>query len=448
MSKTSFIVVSILIMVCSVLFLSSCSSGGSEAPDVKPESPVQSPATEATDQKTAEAEAVNQNTAAKTEDQNTAGAEAAEQNAAGAEAVPDSGLTLEKLKAKAEELGYEVTSIEGYQPVDSIKPENGFYVHYSDSNSDAFIPVFEFGSPDDALKYAEGVNSAGYNLCIVNGRFITMAGAQYGIVTNDAQADFLANLLESEVMAAPKIAGSPVIPPAGDYAGACKQIDSIRNVLNTLVNRTVLIHDKSAAEDKNFSAAFISFNMLSSGNLGFTATLSEDEASRDAMAQMWTSFGVTDMKIERTAPHTYELTGTRAGMETPFLIRCMFAPSSGSLRLAEMDGDRAVELFEYVPLGGDTYAFQTINERAVVKYQGGQITDFTFSLLKSGTAAYSPDADGIYDKTGLDAAWVTAAGEDLFEQLVTYDGTILKIYAESFFTGSRITADINVPQNP
>ena len=300
----------------------------------------------------------------------------------------------------------------------------------------------------DALKYAEGVNSAGYNLCIVNGRFVTMTGTHYGVVTNDAQADFLAGLLESKVMEAPKISGSPVIPPASDYTGACKQADTVRNVLNTLVNRTVLTHDKSAAEDKNFSAAFISFNMLSSGNLGFTATLSEDEASRDAMAQMWTSFGVTDMKIERTAPHTYELTGTRAGMETPFLIRCMFAPTSGALRLVEMDGDRAVELFEYVPLGGDTYAFQTISERAVVKYQGDRITDFTYSLLKSENALYSPDVDGIYDKTGLDAAWVTAAGEDLFEQLVTYDGTILKIYAESFFTGSRITADINVPQNP
>ncbi|OPZ48076.1 MAG: hypothetical protein BWY95_01064 [Bacteroidetes bacterium ADurb.BinA104] len=429
MSKASLIVVSILIIVCSVLFLSSCSAGGSEAPDAKPAAPAQATAAEAADENTAESEAEQQSTAE-------------------AEAVPDSGLTLEKLKAKAQEHGYEVTPVEGYQLTDSIKPEDGFNLHYVDDNSDAFVPVFEFSSSDDALKYAGGVNSAGYNLCIVNGRFVTMTGTQYGVVTNDAQADFLAGLLESEVMAAPKISGSPVIPPAGDYAGACKQIDSVRNVLNTLVNRTVLTHDKSAAEDKNFSAAFISFNMLSSGNLMFTATLNEDEASRDAMAQMWTAFGVTDMKIERSAPHTYELTGTRAGMETPFLIRCMFEPSSGALRLAEMDGDRVAELFEYVPLGGDTYAFQTISERAVVTYQGGQITGFTYSLLKSETAVYSLDADGIYDKTGLDAAWVTSAGEELFEQLITYDGTILKIYAESFFTGSRITADINVPQNP
>lgn len=439
MSKTSLKVVSILIIVCSVLFLSSCSAGGSEAPDAKPAAPAQAPATEAADQNTAESEAVNQDAAA---------AETEQQNTTEAEAVPDSGLTLEKLKAKAQEHGYEVTPVEGYQLTDSIKPEDGFNLHYVDDNTDGFVPVFEFGSSDDALKYAEGVNSAGYNLCIVNGRFVTMTGTHYGVVTNDAQADFLAGLLESKVMEAPKISGSPVIPPASDYTGACKQADTVRNVLNTLVNRTVLTHDKSAAEDKNFSAAFISFNMLSSGNLMFTATLSEDEASRDAMAQMWTSFGVTDMKIERTAPHTYELTGTRAGMETPFLIRCMFAPTSGALRLVEMDGDRAVELFEYVPLGGDTYAFQTISERAVVKYQGDRITDFTYSLLKSENALYSPDADGIYDKTGLDAAWVTSAGEDLFEQLVTYDGTILKIYAESFFTGNRITADINVPQNP
>jgi len=435
MSKTSLKVASILITVCSGLFLSSCSTGGSEAPDVKLISPVQAPATEAADQNTAEAEAVNQNTAAETE----------QQNAAEAEAVLDSGLTLEKLKAKAEELGYEITPNEGYQLTGSIKPEDGFNLHYVDDNSDTFIPVFEFGSPDDALRYAGGVNAAGYNLCIVNGRFVTMTGAQYGVVMNDAEAAFLAGLLESEVMAAPNISGSPVISQASDYASACKQIDTVKNALNTLVNRTVLTHDKSAASDKNFSAAFISFNMLSSGNLMFTATLSEDEASRDAMAQMWTAFGVTDMKIERTAAHTYELTGVRAGMETPFLIRCMFEPSSGALRLVEMGGDSVIELFEYVPLGGDTYAFQTISERALVTYQGGQITGFTYSLLKSETAVYNSEADSIYDKSGLDTAWVTAAGEDLFGQLITYDGTILKIHAESFFTGSRVTADISVP---
>jgi len=144
--------------------LSSCSAGGSEAPDAKPAAPAQATAAEAADENTAESEAEQQSTAE-------------------AEAVPDSGLTLEKLKAKAQEHGYEVTPVEGYQLTDSIKPEDGFNLHYVDDNSDAFVPVFEFSSSDDALKYAGGVNSAGYNLCIVNGRFVTMTGAQYGIVT-------------------------------------------------------------------------------------------------------------------------------------------------------------------------------------------------------------------------------------------------------------------------
>jgi hypothetical protein len=184
--------------------------------------------------------------------------------------------------------------------------------------------------------------------------------------------------------------------------------------------------------------------MLTSGNLAFTSYLSENEDDRNIMAQIWTGFGVSNMKIERTAAHTYELTGIRAGMDAPFLIRCAFDQASDSLRLVETDGDRVIELFEFVPLGGDTYAFQTISERAVITYREGKITAFAYSLLKSGADGYDPDTDGIYTKGGLNEAWVMELGEDGYQQLVTYDGAVLKIHAESFFTGKLVSADISL----
>ena len=185
--------------------------------------------------------------------------------------------------------------------------------------------------------------------------------------------------------------------------------------------------------------------MLTSGNLGFTSYLSENEDDRNMMHQIWTGFGVKDMEITRTAAHTYEVTGIRAGMPDPFLISCAFDPQSGSLRLVETNGEFVSELIEFVPLGEDRYAFQTLSERAVITYKDSEITAFAYSLLKSEMAGYDPESDGIFKKTGLNEEWVMAAGENSYSQRVTYDGTVLKIHAESFFTGSIVSADISVP---
>ena len=237
-----------------------------------------------------------------------------------------------------------------------------------------------------------------------------------------------------------------IIVPASDYPGAVKQVGILTNILNTLVNRTVLTHDKSAPPDKNFSAAYIDFRMLTSGNLGFTSYLSENEDDRNMMHQIWTGFGVKDMEITRTAAHTYEVTGIRAGMPDPFLISCAFDPQSGSLRLVETNGEFVSELIEFVPLGErQVTLFKHYPNVPVITYKDSEITAFAYSHLKSETAGYDPESDGIFKKTGLNEEWVMVAGENSYSQRVNYDGTVLKIHAESFFTGSIVSADISVP---
>lgn len=432
----------LILLVCFGLFLSSCSKTRNKAPAGKPSPSVQVTAPENADKKTAEAVTRAPTVKPSPTIQATAPEKVVQNTPTPA---ADSGLTLEGLKAEAIRLGYEVTPIEGYQLMDEPKPSDGFNIHYKDENSDSYIPVFEFGSPAQALEYARNVNESGYDLCIVNGPFVTMTKAQYGVVMIDAEAAFLAGLLKSEVMAPPPVSGEPIIVPASDYPGAVKQVGILTNILNTLVNRTVLTHDKSAPPDRNFSAAYIDFRMLTSGNLGFTSYLSENEDDRNMMHQIWTGLGVKDMEITRTAAHTYEVTGIRAGMPDPFLISCAFDPQSGSLRLVETNGEFVSELIEFVPLGEDRYAFQTLSERAVITYKDSEITAFAYSLLKSEMAGYDPESDGIFKKTGLNEEWVMAAGENSYSQRVTYDGTVLKIHAESFFTGSIVSADISVP---
>jgi hypothetical protein len=75
-------------------------------------------------------------------------------------------------------------------------------------------------------------------------------------------------------------------------------------------------------------------------------------------------------------------------------------------------------------LGNDRYAFQTLNERAIVVYKDGVISSLAYSLKpRSSEFAYSPEADNIFpDGTGADDAWVLASGKDAFEQLIVYDG--------------------------
>jgi len=401
----------VLFLVCSVIFLCACNKTNKGASGTK----TGSTTTEAASKSTTTKATATQSTTTKAEVTQSTTTQAIVTQSTTTKAA-DSGMTLEKLKAEAKRLGQEVTDIVEIQMMSTPKPVAGFNVHYVDEYSDSFIPVYEFSSSADALVFAEDVNKSGYNLCVVNDRFLSFVSTQYGVVMNDAEAAFVTELLQSELMAFSKEAESPVITSASDYKGAAEQAGALKDALNTFVNNNVLTHDKTAPEDKNFSANFISFNLVSSVNLSFTSNLSEKQEDRDFVVQLWSMFGVKDMKADRTAPHTYELTGVRVGVPTPFLIRCEYDPSTGSLRLVEYDGDNIYELFEFVPLSGDTYAFQTKNERAILTYRDDKIISFTYSLLKSDEDKYAPDTNGIFKNNNLDEAWVTAAGEDHFEQ--------------------------------
>ena len=166
----------------------------------------------------------------------------------------------------------------------------------------------------------------------------------------------------------------------------------------------------------------------------------------DAVIQTWELYGCTDVKISHDKPHEYVMTGTRAGMDAPFAIHCVYSPEQDSISLLDKDEEELLEFFEYVPLGNDRYAFQTLYERAIVSYQDGEITSLSYSLKpRSFEYAYSPETDNIYpDGMGADDAWVFAAGKDVFEQTIVLDGANLQISAEDF-TGEEYTYDMRVP---
>lgn len=354
----------------------------------------------------------------------------------------DTGLTLEGIKKAAQESGYSVEVIDERQMSNEPKPVDGFNLVYTDEYSYSNIPILEFKDVNDARIYANLVNEKGYQLCIVNGKFLTMTNAQYGINLNDNEMKLLETLLESKVMEYKEPAPVLLIP-AKDFAGAYLNREAIYKALDKLVNKSVLLNDKATSMENRISASFVSFTLLPSGDLSFVSNLSEDQVQLDAIVQLWESFGVKDMKLKHETAHDYILTGSRMGVDTAFEIHCSFAPETGALRLIDTDGGEVLEFYEFVPLGGDKFAFQTLYERGIVEYKDGKIVFFVYSLNKRDKAlAYNTDSDGIYGKSvEINEAWVSNAGEDNYEQFISYNGTTLKIAADSFI-GDRLIIEL------
>ena len=358
-------------------------------------------------------------------------------------ATADSGLTLDSIKKAAQDAGYAVEAVQDFQLINGLKPVGGFNLVYKDENNESHIPVFEFKNPDEADAYAKQVNEAGYNLCIMNGKYLTMTSAEYGVPVNDKEKNVLETLLNSKVME--YTAASPVqLSSAKDYAGAYLQIDAICKALDELINKSILLHDKAASEGERISDKVIVAAPISSMDLAFTSSLSENQTQLDAVVQVWEMFGSTDVKLEHPAAHNYVLTGKRNGRDTTFEIKCSFDPATGSMCLVDTDGGEAFDLFEFVPLGGDKYAFQTLDSRAIVEYKDGKVLSFVFSLNKTDKAlVYNSDSDAIYGKgVAVDEAWASKAGEDSYERFISYDGTKLKIVANSFM-GERVKEEID-----
>lgn len=356
----------------------------------------------------------------------------------------DSGMTLDEIKKAAQNAGYEIEEIQGMQINRDPKPVAGFNVVYKDENNEAHIPVFEFMNAADALTYAKQVNEAGYNLCIINGKFLTTTGAKYGVTVNDKEKEVLEALLKSKVME--YVESSPA--PANyskDYAGTYSQINAICTALDKLVNRSALLYDKTLSNDDPKRLGNVFFSPLTSADLAFTATLCEDQTQLDGVVKVWEMFGCTDVKLKHDVAHDYTLTGKRAGLDTSFELHCSYSLENGSLLLADNDGGEMKELYEFVPLGGDKYAFQTLFERGIVEYKDGKIISFIYSLNKRDKAsAYDINKDSIYPNgQGTDEAWVAKNGEDSYEQFISYNGNKLKIAANSFM-GDRLKAEIDL----
>lgn len=367
----------------------------------------------------------------------------AQETTIAAEEPVDSGLTLESIKKAALDAGYAAEDMQEIQLDTVPSPIRGIYTNYKDEFLQSQSPVYEFKNSADAQEFARQVNEEGYSLSIVNGKFVTMTDSKYGIILNEKEKAFKESLLKSKVMAYEEPAMAPVSSNK-DYAGAFTRIDPILKALDKLVNKSVLVYGKSLPAGEANNIGNVSFSLLSSPDLTYTATLCEDQTKIDGVVKFWEYFGCTDVKLKHDVPNDYTMTGKRAGVDTSFNIHCVYNPDKDAVRVIEKDGSDMVEFFEFVPLGADKYAFQTLYERAIVEYKDGKIISLTYSVnTRTKELAYNPKTVSIYpDGKGADTAWASKSGEDKYEQFITYDGTKLKISATDF-TGKRIKVEID-----
>jgi len=349
-------IVTLIIFICITVMFSSCS-----APAVKTDTAAAPP-----DVNAGTAQTTGQSTVAEPEKPvgsgpATVGETAVSQSAAAEPEKPvDSGLTLESIKQAAIAAGYKAENGK-VRPDLEPPPVASIMVNYEDEFMMAQAPVYEFKNAEDALAFAKDANESGYSRSIVNGKFLTLAAAKSGVIENDRELAVLEKLLQSKVMEYSEPIPAALVPSKA-YNGAFKQLDTIRGVMNRMVNRAVLLYGKTLPNEKAQNITSLNFSLASSGDLSFTAPLSEDQAALDYVLKVWEKFGCTEFNIKHDTAHNYVLSGKRAGEDDKFAIACTYDPATGSLRLVEKDKSGAArDYIEYVPLGASKYAFAAIN---------------------------------------------------------------------------------------
>lgn len=101
---------------------------------------------------------------------------------------------LDEIKERAIAEGYETTALFDFQKSMAPGATDGFNIEIGDYS----IPVLVFPTPEDAQTYADAVNAAGYNLAVVNGRYMSMITAADGSAAYPEQQTALESIMDAK----------------------------------------------------------------------------------------------------------------------------------------------------------------------------------------------------------------------------------------------------------
>ncbi len=337
--------------------------------------------------------------------------------------------TLEEIKKDAKDAGYEVVeNASTMGATDAVAAINVVYVS-------TYIPVMEFKTAHAASAYAKYVNGGGYNQAIVGGKILTFTEVSHGIVVDDAEKAFLEGLIGGKAVEIVATPGPLADSYKKDYAGAYSLAQAIRKAMDDLTGNLLARYNKEHPEGdpKNANNFIATVDLLGSMGLAFTATLSEDQAVIDALPTAMASLGCTDVKVVRGAANDYTISYKSFGTGETKELRAVYDPATGAMRMTEATNGAADSFYEFVPLGGDAYAYRTPRECAYVVYKDGAIQRFAYSSLARDEASYAADNGGIYPSGGsATEAWVCEKSAEMYYAVFTYDGTALSISTRDF----------------
>ena len=236
------------------------------------------------------------------------------------------------------------------------------------------------------------------------------------------------------------------------YAQGYERFAGIVDALITAFGNLVDPHNEGLEYDDPTSLQLVFFMPFLSLDMAFTNMLEED-VDESAIHMAFSFFGRTDVAFTRQAAHDYLLTFTSEDMYTGDEMKveyhCVFSPATGAIRFVQRNDGEVRDFQEMVPLGGDRYALQNGNQRAVVSYANGVVDAFVFSYVQGEylpnfrlAMVYDFERDGIFpDAPGVDEAWVTA--RDDLRQTIRLDASSLTVQGVDMFDNEK---DVVIPR--
>lgn len=116
----------------------------------------------------------------------------AEQNTTNTVAEQGRFKTLDEIKKRAVDAGYETEELFGMQMASGVTDGFGIVI------DDCHLPVLEFATPEETQTFADMVNAAGYNISVVNGRYMSMISAKYGKAASSEQQTAIESILDAK----------------------------------------------------------------------------------------------------------------------------------------------------------------------------------------------------------------------------------------------------------
>lgn len=345
--------------------------------------------------------------------------------------------SLDEIKQKLLASGYEISEMDDIQKELAQKLVAGF--NFSKSGKGSLL--MEFSTPNDAQAYADMVNEAGYNISIVNGRFLTFVDATKGVITDVPLQKELEELMDAKAQVQKQWSDTEDVPTStSDYKSAFELMENVSKSMNTVLDQALAKNNNEHPEGELQNTQNVFALMFGSVSIALTSQFCEDEAMLTSIEMVADMMGLSDAKATRNAAHDYKLTAIKTHNQQEYEINAVYYPTSGGLRMVEKTDGKVTEFFEFIPLGGDQYAFQTDTERAVVNYKDGRALSFTYTKSDSKDA-YDNESDSIYPSgAGASVEWIAPKGEDGYEKYFSYDGKNIKLSVDAF--GERIKAEI------